>query len=103
MRELLQVASWFLLFLRLACKGCSSKKESDPWKGVEYKVTIKVDLHQVILEQPLIEGFQDIYLNTENEFHHVQRMQQALKGLEQQLSYLAKGVKDLKKRRGIQL
>ncbi|KAI5682113.1 hypothetical protein M9H77_03341 [Catharanthus roseus] len=39
----------------------------------------------------------DIYLNMEDEVHHMRRMQQALKRLEQQLSLLAKGVMDLKR------
>ncbi|KAI5683694.1 hypothetical protein M9H77_04922 [Catharanthus roseus] len=41
--------------------------------------------------------FYNIYFNMEDEFHHMQRMQQALKGLKQQPSCLAKGVKDLKR------
>ncbi|KAI5652916.1 hypothetical protein M9H77_30103 [Catharanthus roseus] len=43
-----------------------------------------------------LQEFEDIYLNMKDEFHHVQQMQQALKGLEQRLSCLARGVEDLK-------
>ncbi|KAI5666875.1 hypothetical protein M9H77_16728 [Catharanthus roseus] len=67
-------------------------KESYPTAGSSPWPTVADRLHRHNTRR-----FYNIYFNMQDAFHPVQRMQQALKGLEQQFSCLAKDVKDLKR------